>query len=59
MKIIVYCIILAPILIVAIPFLTSYLFFDRYLDHRELKKGYKKPEKDIKKFTVNSWAIDS
>jgi hypothetical protein len=59
MKIILYIILLAPIIIVLIPFLTSYLFFDRYLEYRELKKGYKLPEKDVKSYSINSWANDN
>jgi hypothetical protein len=56
MKILLYIILLAPIILFAIPFLTMYLFYDRFLEHKELKNGYKQSKKEVTNYSVNNWA---
>ena len=56
MKILLYIILLAPIILVAIPFLTMYLFYDRFLEFKELKNGYKQSKKEVTNYSVNTWA---
>ena len=56
MKILLYIILLAPVFIVLIPFLTMYLFYDRYLEYKELKNGYKQSKKEVTNYSVNNWA---